>query len=64
MMHGHSNILIKITFVNFCLCKCIFHRMWLKYLLIMNYVNDESLNNTPSGQANLESGETLDVDIM
>jgi len=30
----------------------------------MNNVNDENLNNTHSGQANHESGETLHVDIM
>lgn len=30
----------------------------------MNYVNDESLNNTHSDQANHESGETLPVDSM
>jgi len=35
--------------------------MWLKYLFIVNYVNDESLSNTLSGQANHESGETLHV---
>ena len=40
------------------------HRKWLKYLLVMNCVNDESLNNTHSGQANHESGETLHVGIM
>lgn len=57
-------MIIRITFVNCCLCKCIICRMWLKYLLIMNYVNDEILSNTLSGQANHESGETLHVDIM